>query len=467
MDRLAKYWSAEKTRELIVAAFVVLWIVIALYLHLFVIYPEAHVALLYAIPIVLAGQFTRPRLATGLIILAIIAHSVDAIYDQDPFLLWSAQGVVLGIIGFLAVRGKEQERAEARLSAELDATVASIAEGLLIYNAAGELVRTNAAAEEILGYTLEERRRPIAERLRALRVETPEGRVLEPGETPPLRALRGETVRGALLALHPPRAKPVWIYATAAPVRLADGTLLGAAVTMTDVTRLRALQEQREDLLRSVSHDLRSPLTVILGQAQLLEQGLEKAGVDGLQRKSASAIASEARRMNVMIQDLVDSARMEAGQLRLDRKAVDLRSFVSDLLQRASLVLDVKRVKADIPAGLPPISADPNRLERILLNLLSNALKYSYPGTEVRITARVVDGAVAVAVSDRGPGIAPEDLPHLFERFYRARAARGTEGIGLGLFTVKALVEAHGGRVWAESELGRGSIFTFEMPISS
>ena len=236
---------------------------------------------------------------------------------------------------------------------------------------------------------------------------------------------------------------------------------------MTDVTRLRALQEQREDLLRSVSHDLRTPLTVILGQAQLLEQGLEKAGVDGLQRKSASAIASEARRMNVMIQDLVDSARMEAGQLRLDRKAVDVRRFVSDLLQRSALVMDVKRVKADIPAELPPICADPNRLERILLNLLSNALKYSYQGTEVRITARVVDGAVAVSVSDRGPGIAPEELPHLFERFYRARAARGTEGIGLGLFTVKALVEAHGGRVWAESELGRGSVFTFEMPVKS
>jgi two-component system phosphate regulon sensor histidine kinase PhoR len=125
----------------------------------------------------------------------------------------------------------------------------------------------------------------------------------------------------------------------------------------------------------------------------------------------------------------------------------------------------VKRAKVDIQADLPPISADPDRLERVLLNLLSNALKYSTPGTEVRITARAVDGAVAISVSDHGPGISPDDLPHLFERFYRVKATQRKEGVGLGLFIAKTLVEAHGGHISVESEPGKGSTFTFEIPV--
>ena len=228
--------------------------------------------------------------------------------------------------------------------------------------------------------------------------------------------------------------------------------------------QIRLRDEQREDYIRIVSHDLRAPLTIILGHAQMIERAPDKVGPV---RKSAEAITTGTRRMSRMIQDLGDAARLETGQLRLERRPVDLRQYLLDLKERLVGTMEVERIRIEAPEGLPPVSADPDRLERILVNLLSNALKYSDPGTEVTVTLAQRGGEIATSVTDRGRGIAPEDLPHMFERYYRARAARERrEGLGLGLYITKGLVEAHGGRIWVESQVGKGSTFSFALPIA-
>ena len=351
-----------------------------------------------------------------------------------------------------------------RRAAELDATISSIADGVAVYGPTGEIVRMNAAAEEILGVSPEQRKLPLAERLALLRVETPQGTPFPPEETPAWRALRGETALGVVMAIHHADGSTVWISASGAPIRTPDGKLLGAVSIFTNITPLHELQVQREDLLHTVSHDLRTPLTIIQAQAQLLKRMLEMAGQNGRQRRSVETIVTAARRMNAMIQDLVDSARLESGQLRLERQPLDLEAFVADLLGRSREVLETGRVKVDIAKGLPPVSADPNRLERILTNLLSNALKYSPPETDVLLTGQRTDDQVTVSVSDRGAGIPGDDLPHLFDRFYRVRRAKRAEGLGLGLYITRMLVEAHGGRIWVESEVGKGSTFSFTLP---
>lgn len=221
------------------------------------------------------------------------------------------------------------------------------------------------------------------------------------------------------------------------------------------------LLEEREDLLRSVSHDLRSPLTIIQGQAQLIDRLLDKPE---LVRKCASAIVASAQRMNSMIQDLVDSARLEAGQVKLEKQPVNLQTQLTDLLERSKALVEAERVQVDIPEDLPPANADPDKLERILTNLITNAIKYSPPDTKVLVQAERTDSEITVSVSDRGFGIAPEDLPHLFEKYYRIGGAKKAEGLGLGLFITKMLVEAHGGKIWVESELGKGSTFYFTLP---
>ena len=226
------------------------------------------------------------------------------------------------------------------------------------------------------------------------------------------------------------------------------------------IRRLREATEQREDLLRAVSHDLRNPLAIVVLQAHRLVRG----AADERARHATSGILAAARRMDRMLRDLTDSARSEGGRLELDRTAVKLRPFVAQLLHAAEGVLDAGRVENEVPADLPAVHADTDRLDRILSNLVGNALKYS-PG-RVRIRAERADGEVLISVEDSGPGIAPEDLPRIFERYYRGQRHEG-EGLGLGLYIVRKLVEAHGGRIGVESRPGQGSTFTVALPVAA
>lgn len=234
---------------------------------------------------------------------------------------------------------------------------------------------------------------------------------------------------------------------------------LGVAITL---SQIREGLRQREDLLRIVSHDLRAPLGAVAGQARILRA---RAGADPWIADRADAILRAAGRMDSMIGDLVDAALSEAGRLRLDPADIDLERCVTELLARMSGALEVERVKVAF-AGRPQVRvrADPNRLERILLNLLSNALKYSPPESAVRIEAENRGDRVVITVADCGPGIAPEELPRVFERYYRGRAATSHEGLGLGLHSTRLLVEAHGGRIEVESPPGGGSNFRVELP---
>ncbi len=229
---------------------------------------------------------------------------------------------------------------------------------------------------------------------------------------------------------------------------------------------LRALKEQRQELLREVSHDLRSPLTAIQGQAQLLQRFLGMSDKVERSRQSAEAIFSSAKRLNAMIQDLVDAGRLEAGLLQMVPQPVDLRSFVQDLLRRASDTLDTSRINSTIAEGTGRVLADPVRLDQILTNLLSNALKYSSPEDQVTLEARREQDQVIVTVADRGVGILPEELPHIFDRNFRSKRPRKAERMGVGLFIVRMLVEAHGGSIWAESEPDHGSRFSFTLPVA-
>lgn len=349
----------------------------------------------------------------------------------------------------------------------LEATLGSIAEGIVVCGPRGEIVRMNSVAEEMLGYSPRQRKLPMAERVKLLRTETADGEPLRLEDLPVGRALRGETVRGAVMVLHPPTGRTLWVSNSAAPI-FVGGKLVGAVVVLADVTPLRELQEQMEILLHTVSHDLRTPLTVIQGRAQLLERALGKPGQEGTARHSLEAILAGVKRMNVMVQDLADSARLESGQLRLDRTSLDLLAFTLDLKERLAGTLDTDRIRVESPEGLPRVLADPNRLERILTNLIANALKYSEAATEVAVSLEEQEGEVVVSVLDRGPGIPPEDLPHLFQRFRRTRQGRHhSEGLGLGLYISRQLVEAHGGRIWVESEPGKGSAFSFTLPLAN
>jgi PAS domain S-box-containing protein len=416
-----------------------------------------------------------------------IPHVISTVYDVEgrrkdgssfPCELSVAESrepgerrIFVGILRDVTER-KRTETERARLfseleqrAGELETIVNSIADGLVIYGPSGNIVRMNEAAKSILGYTPVEQEEPLSEQVALLCPETPDGVPLPFELFPSVSALRGNTVLGVVMVLHHPPERTVWVIASAAPIITSAGTLLGVVATFTDITTRRAMEEEREIYVHTISHDLRVPLTLIQGHVQILQEVLEKCGELEAFRLNTEAIIDSVRRMNTMIKDLVDTARMESGQLRLALQPVELHAYIRTLLEQLRHTIATERVTVEVPPDLPVILADPDRLDRILINLLTNALKYSPPNAPVVVRTEPADGMVTIAVIDHGSGISPDELLHLFERFYRVRERRTIEGIGLGLYIVKMLVEAHGGTIRVESEVGKGSTFSFTLPI--
>ena len=388
---------------------------------------------------------------------------IHVVFSASP--LRDPRGRVVGAVAVgrdvTAARAAERERERLldevqRRAAELEATMGAIAEGLIVNRPDGQILRMNRAAEVTLGLAEEEMAKPYAERIRLYDPRDAQGKPIPPEEFPVARALRGETLRGELVSIRR-GGRELWLNMSSAAIRDASGRTLGTVTTLTDVTRQREAAEQREDLLRAVSHDLRTPLTSVLLQAHRLA-----AHADPDLRRRGEVITSGARRMEALIRDLVESARLETGQIQLELRALDLGHWLAELLARTP-ALDASRIA--LAAG-PDTSAlaDPERLERVVVNLVSNALKYSPPGSPVRIEVARAGGAVVTSVADRGDGIPTEELPKIFGRYYRGQRTRNVEGTGLGLYIARLLVEAHRGRISAESTAGEGSTFRFTLP---
>jgi signal transduction histidine kinase len=240
--------------------------------------------------------------------------------------------------------------------------------------------------------------------------------------------------------------------------------LLSYFTTALTLSAIRRGVQEREDLLHVVAHDMRAPLGAVTGQAQLLRR---HPGADPWSVARADAILRASGRMVSMIEELVDGARLDAGRLRLDLERVELHAYLGELLARMEPSLEVERVDVPPPGPEPMVvRADPRRLERVLVNLLSNALKYA-PGSRVRVELASAAGWVDISIVDGGPGIHPEDLPRLFHRFERGRGNGSRDGLGLGLYGARRLVEAHGGSIEVESRPGGGSRFRVRLPAGS
>lgn len=237
------------------------------------------------------------------------------------------------------------------------------------------------------------------------------------------------------------------------------GRLIGRGLLLRDVTRERELDEFKTTLLAAVGHELRTPLAVIKGYAStLLQEDVSWPLAD--QRHFLQTISSEADRLAQLVSNLLDLSRQEAGLLLLKRSPASMQKLMEQVIkQHQEATIDTQ-----IPADLPPVDVDRARIEVVLHNLVANALVYGEG--KVCIAARRQGDAVIVSVSDDGPGIAPDELPHVFERFYRARHGRQqhASGTGLGLAICKAFIEAHGGTIWAESG-AQGATISFSLPL--
>jgi two-component system phosphate regulon sensor histidine kinase PhoR len=241
----------------------------------------------------------------------------------------------------------------------------------------------------------------------------------------------------------------------------------GSLLLVQDLTRVRRLETVRRDFISNVSHELRTPLASLRALTETLQNGALSDPTAG--PRFLGRISTEVDALTQMAQELLDLSRIESGQVELVLAPVSPKQLLLTAMDRMKMQAERAGLKLSLGCAddLPHVRADRARLEQVLVNLIHNAVKFTKPGGEISLEAGSVIGAIRCAVRDTGAGIPAESLSRIFERFYRVDASRTGSGTGLGLSISKHIIEAHGGKIWAESEEGRGSVFYFEIPITN
>ncbi|MGH2996658.1 MAG: ATP-binding protein, partial [Gaiellaceae bacterium] len=380
-------------------------------------------------------------------------YGVLAVYSREPR-AWRQDAVeslaALAAAGSAAVASAELYQRVAEEKERSEAILANIADGIVAVDREERIVLWNTTAEQITGV-------PASEALGRLVPEVLQRDLAGGGGRPGERQLA--IARGG---------KEVWLSLTEAVMLGPTGAVAGRIFAFRDVSSERAVEQMKSDFVSTVSHELRTPLTSIYGFAETLL----RSDVDFSDPERATFlayIASESERLIRIVDDLLNVARLEAGTLGVTMTSADVGEVAEEVVGRlGDDSRDGHRFSVQVERGELLVRADREKLVQILQNLVDNAVKFSPEGGIVKIAARRRTDTVEISVSDEGIGIARAEQTRVFTKFFRAeRVAReGLPGTGLGLFLARGLVAAMGGRIWVESEEGRGSTFTFELPLA-
>jgi signal transduction histidine kinase len=290
------------------------------------------------------------------------------------------------------------------------------------------------------------------------------GRSMSDEELPVRRALREGAVINLEAMIVRRDGTTFHGQLSAAPVQSSSGVTLGVVVVYQDISARKELERVREEFAAVVAHDLRTPLQSVLMQIEVL---LLQAtgGASTVPVATLQTMKRNGYRLERLTRDLLEASRIDAHRVVLEQREVDLPELVSALVNQIAGALGSHPISVEIGGEPPRLWADPLRIEQILTNVLENASKYSDDGAPIRIGVSAENGGAVLSIQDRGRGIAPDEIPRLFDRYYQTKKARGAErGLGLGLYITRGLVEAHGGKINVESTPGLGSTFRIWFP---
>ena len=350
---------------------------------------------------------------------------------------------------------RRQQQTTVDAQAQQQVLFNSMLEGLLLLDRHHRIYLANRSFKNLFGLKIELRGKTIMEALRlhelaelVERVET-EGQVFD-------------------YEIKLPDLSERWLRVNAAVISNSDGEREGTILVFHDLTRVKQLERTREDFVANVSHELRTPLSLIKGYVETLLDGARND--PAIAERFLKIIERNTQRLDLLIQDLLTISALESGRMKLNLQPVELRPLVEKIF--TDLKPPAESKNTGLVNALPELTAtaDTHRLEQVLANLVDNAIKYGRTQGTVTVGGRADDeeGRLEIFVQDDGPGIPPESLDRVFERFYRVDKARSRDqgGTGLGLSIVKHIVHNHGGKVWVKSELGKGATFFFTLPMA-
>jgi two-component system phosphate regulon sensor histidine kinase PhoR len=387
-----------------------------------------------------------------------LVHDIAAGRAPRKFLMSAnrrARGIGLALEP-LAGRQLELERNVQEGTLSVQAILGALPDGLVVVDDRRRAQMMNAEFRRVFGIGDSSKGAPLLEMIRDAAVDRLLAEALDTGEP------RRESIQVSRVA-----DKRLEIEVSAVPFRANSNRTSGAIVLFRDITQLRRLEEMRRDFVANVSHELRTPLSIFRGYLETLLEHPKQSPAELL--RIFEVMEKHSNRLNLLVEDVLSLAQLEEPGARLSYTEIYLPDFLGAILRDWEKRFEAKllSVSVDAPADLPVLSADENRLQEVIYNLLDNAVKYSQPEGKIVMKAAREADQVRIAISDQGIGIPNRDLPRIFERFYRADKARSREfgGTGLGLSIVKHIVELHGGNVEAESTVGRGTTISVRLPI--
>jgi two-component system phosphate regulon sensor histidine kinase PhoR len=348
--------------------------------------------------------------------------------------------------------GLEETLGELRAERDLQRKILeAMHEGVVVLDREGRIVLMNPAVRAMLLLGADAIGKHLLETVRHAQLDALLDQATDDGEVDDLP-----------LEIELPGLKPRRMLVQASPL---SGDEEGLLLVFVDVTELRRLESLRRDFVANASHELRTPIAAVRSSTETLLSGaMDDPDAAG---RFLDIIDRNAQRLQMLVEDMLELSKLESNEFKVKREPVEMDRVVPIVLALFRERADKKGVRlvAELPPGLPAVEGDSRALEHVLSNLVDNAIKYCPRGTRILVTAGEADGRVRLVVSDTGPGIAPEHLPRLFERFYRVDAGRSREigGTGLGLSIVKHMVEAMRGKVSVESVVGRGATFTVSL----
>jgi two-component system, OmpR family, phosphate regulon sensor histidine kinase PhoR len=348
----------------------------------------------------------------------------------------------------MSVNLKDNMSAISDEKSKLDTVLATIADGIIMTDSQTRILLTNPAAESVFNFrSADALGRPLIEIILNYEIE---------------KLLKNSLASGKKQNMEVDTTTGKYLRVIAVPIKIKS--LSGALLNIQDLTELRNLQTVRREFVGNISHELRTPLAGIKAIVETLQNGAidEKE----VAQEFLSKVDAEVDSMTQMVNELIELSRIETGKVKLDLVSLDLNSVIKEVVERLAPLAQRKQIiiVSKLKENLPPVQADRERIQQVISNILHNAIKFTPANGEIVISTQSSSDSVSVQIRDNGIGISRDDLPHIFERFFKADKSRSSGGSGLGMAISKHIIKAHGGEIWVQSVEGKGSTFGFNLP---